>query len=182
MLLFMPNCVPHLPPTRSIMPSARMASGPLLQILPSSRAPSTMMAFSDSFLAALPLVPQSALTAILSSHCVSHAAHPLIPAAAAAHHWKAHCSKSSLHKVIPNPSCILLALVAMEPLPNSSRNTLFRVPLCPLRHLQPCQQRLSHCTFLIQMFLQIFCPLQTNLHPYSSMVRAMPSLCQMMQV
>ncbi len=166
MLLFMPNCVPHLPPTRSIMPNSRMANGPILRIHPFGRAPSTMMAFLDSFHAALQLVLQSALTATLSSHYASKSAHLLIPAAAVAHLWRIHCSKSSLHKAIQNLSCSLLALIAMEPLPNCFRNTLFRVLMCPPRHLQPCQQRLSHCPFLIQMFLQTFCPLQTNLTLY----------------
>ena len=166
------------------MPNARMASGPLLQIPPSSRAPSTMMAFSDSFLAALPLAPQSVSTVTLSSHCAYHAAHPLIPAAAAASPWRTNCSKSSLRKAIQNPSCSLLALIAMEPLQNYFRNALFRVLMCPLRHPQPCQQRPSPCPFLIQLFLQ---PLQMILDPsrpraYSSMARAMPPQYLTMQV
>ena len=184
MPLFMPSYVPHLLPTRSIMPNARMANGPLLQSLPSSRAPSTMMAFSDSFLAALPLVPQSVSTATLSLHCAYHAALPLIPAAAVASPWRTNCSKSSLRKALQNHSCSLLALIAMEPLQNYSRNTLFRVLMCPLRHHQPCQQRPCPCPFLIQLFLQ---PLQMILDPsrpraHSSMARAMCPQYLTMQV
>ena len=180
MPLFMPSYVPHLPPTRSIMPDARMANGPLLQILPSSRAPSTTMAYSDSFLAALPLAPLSVSTVTLSSHCAYHAALPLIPAAVVDSPWKNDCSKSSWRKDIQNHSCSRQVPIGKDTLQNYSRNILFRVLMCPLRHLQQCQQR--PCPFLIQLFLQ---PLQMILDPshpraYSSMARAMPPQFLMM--
>ena len=164
------------------MPNARMASGPPLPNLQSSREQSIMMVSSSSFLVALLLAPLSALTAILSSQCAWHVAQILIHVAVAAHHWKKHCIKSSLHKDIRNHSCILLALVAMESLLNSFRNIQYRVLMCPLRHPQPCRQRLSHHPFQNQKFLQIQCLLQRNLDLRSDMARAMPQLCQMMKV
>ena len=155
------------------MPRTKIAYGPLLHRLQSSRAPFTMMAYSDSFLAASPHAPLSVLTATLSSHCAWRAAHRLTPAAVVDSPWKSDCSKSSWRKDFLTHSCSRLDPTAEDTLQCCSRNIQFPVHMCPLRHLQQRQQR--PCQFQIQLFLQ---PLQMILDPShpracSSMARAM---------